>query len=175
MSVCTVATSPVQVSPSHTHSPRCSQTQLRKKLLWPSQCSNFSTITDWFTSCLSPSHSLRRGKIPGHAQGNVISNVTSSALEPKCLSLPNKSPRWMQRRRRATILSFPYSKWFVTCECRTEEAQQDLSEGNMPWIPRNTVLLHCFIFVQASLTVQSRFLFFYHNLPFSIDCATIRS
>lgn len=100
----------------------------------------------WLTSWLFLSHSLSRDVIPPHAQGNLISNVTSQALEPKCLSMPNKFSRWMQRRKGATILSFPYSKWFVSCECRTEQAQQQLSEGNMPTIvlgPHTVLLQHC--------------------------------
>lgn len=74
----------------------------------------------------------------------------------------HKSPRWMQRRKAATILSFPYSKWFVTCECRTGQAQQELSEGNKPWVPRNTVLLHSVLYL-CKQPSWSRVDFFYHN------------
>lgn len=137
--------------PQHTAHSGLSQTQLREKLLWPSPCSTLSTIAGWFTPCLSPSQSLGRGIIPGHAQGNVTPNVTSSARQPKRLSLPNKFPRWMQSRRGATALSSPHSEWFVTWECRAEQAQQELREGNMPWAPRSTVLLHSVLYLCKQL------------------------
>lgn len=139
MSVCIVATSLMYFSPIlqyMVHSLCCSKIQLRQKLLWISQCSNLEH-NFWLTYLLV---------ILPHAQGNVISNVTSQALEPKCLSMPNKFSRWMQRRKGATILSFPYSRWFVTSECRTEQAQQQLSEGSMPTtvLGLHTALLqHC--------------------------------
>lgn len=106
----------------------------------------WNTISGWLTSWLSLSHSLSRDIIPPHTQGNVISNVTSQALELKCLSAPNKFSRWTQRRKRATILSFPYSKWFVTSECRTGQAQQQLSEEKMPTTvlgPHTVLSQHC--------------------------------
>lgn len=50
------------------------------------------------------------------------------------------------REEREPQFCLPYSKWFVSCECRTEQAQQQLSEENMPTVvlgPHTVLLQHC--------------------------------